>query len=420
MTFKSFILSIKDKILPSGFQIRRVLILFFTRMVFLAASFLVYFSFLVYMPEDIGYRYEISLIASITIILLFLLPIVERFTQKLNMMFLSEYLMEDPSVSRIAYKSFNIDSLIKAVFPDMVKIAGSESGRLAVLTENGTFDIYSYRRGRQKKIQTREENTPVHKLIQFLLKKKKGVSIIETVDNPDINQDFVNLRSDFILPFLFREKIFGFLALSSIPDVDSLITLNFLARQCALVIHNHNLSSHIVENMKYRQEEESAKRIQNTIQYSQPPKISGLSIEFVNSVSNVMMEFFKLKDLWHFLFLNAGGNTRSAGLIHSYISGSLYSGITRGKAETFTEIKEILHKSLQKAEYTKKFNYILGKINSDLSLEILMEGSGFRFYSELQPNLNLVSLGWKNTIQNDKYPVVVEFRYSKIMRIYKN
>lgn len=407
-----------DAIIPSGFFIKRVTIMGLVRVVFLLASFAIYFISLHYIPEGIVFRNLVAMILTLTIAIIFLLPGFDYLTNFFKHKFLSEYLADDPSVSRLAYKRFDINSLIKSVFPDMVKISGSESGRLGILLEDGTFDIYNYNRGRQKKIQTREDNTSMNLLIQYLVDKKDGVDISETSDKPDINQDFISLRADFIIPFVLREKVFGFLAVSSIPDREAKQQLYLLSGQCALVIHNQNLSTQIVENMKYRQEDESAKRIQNILQKTRPPNIKGMEIKISDNLPTMIIEFFQTGDEnWNFLVLAAGGPARSAGLVHSYIQGLLYSRLKKKKAETFVEIKEIILQTFLKAEWKEKYGYLIVKILPDFKMEILQEGTMFRITNEKNPSHVLTSMGWKNIVETYSYPLVFEYRGSQFMRM---
>jgi hypothetical protein len=408
-----------EAIIPSGFFIKRILIMSLVRLVFLVASFFIYFVSYNNIPSNIGFRSVVAMILTLTIAILFLLPGFDFLTNYLKHKFLSEYLADDPSVSRIAYKRFDINSLIKSVFPDMVKISGSDSGKLGILLEDGTFDIYNYNRGRQKKIHTRENNTSMNHLILYLLDKKESVDISETSENPDINQDFVALRADFIIPFILREKVFGFLAVSSIPDKEAKQQLNLLSRQCALVIHNQNLSTQIVENMKYRQEEESAKRIQRTLQKTTPPIIPGLEIQIAHNLPTMIIEFFQTSDsAWNFLALAAGGPSRSAGLIHSYIQGLLYSRIKKKKTETFVEIKEMIINTFKKSAWKDKYGYLIVKIHPNLKLEILNMGTMFRVSSENKPNQVLASMGWKNLVEIESFPISFDYRGNQFLRMH--
>jgi hypothetical protein len=327
--------------------------------------------------------------------------------------------MEDASVSRFAYKRFDLNSLIKSVFPDMIKMSGSDSGSLGILKEDKTFDIYHYNRGRQKRINTRKENTPLNSLMLYLLNHKQGVSISDTIQNPAINQDFIDLRADFILPFLYRDKIFGFLATSGIPDRDFLQQLIVLSRQCALVIYNQNLSTHLVENMKYRNEEASAKRIQNLLNQTKIPKVPGFEFRIQAKDPSTLVEFFKTKDdRWAFLVLSLGGPIRSAGLVQSYILGLLFSRVRREAADSFVEIKSLIHETLQKANWKEKVAFLIGKCGENHRMEIFQEGTAIRVYEESNPSIMVTSIGWKNLVDLQS-KIHIDLRTKNILQIEK-
>lgn len=415
---KANIIKTIKKMIPSDYYIKRLLINSFTRIFFFLSSFGFYFNTLSFVPLEINYRHEIAMIGSLLFSILILLPLFEKLSNYLKSLFLSEYLLEDPDLSRKAYKRFNLDSLIKAVFPDMVKISGSISGSLFILNEKQLFDVYHYKRGKQKKIIIREEFDNINNLIKFLMKQKKGISIHETFSIPEINKYFVDLRADFILPFIFREKLFGFLCLSSIPDSESLINLNFLASQSALVIHNHLLSSQIVDSLKYKLEEESAARIQKGLQFPNVPNIPDLKIEWLKKEWNILLEFFKTSDdYWNFILLYSGGNTRTAGLVHSYFLGRLYAKITKKKCETFIELKELLYNSFQKANWKEPPSYLIAKIIPNNKIEFLKEGTSFIVFSELFPNKEIITPNWISDVSYNDLPLSVYFKGNPLLRI---
>jgi hypothetical protein len=404
----------------TGYQLKRFLIVGTIRAVFVILSFLTYKILLSQIPFDIRFRYEIGMVSTLTICILLYLPIVEKSLLFLKNKFLSEYLVEDSYTSRLAYKRFDLNSLIQSVFPDMVKISGANSGRLGILKEDRSFDIYNYKRGRQKKIPRKGENSELNKLIEYLLKYKNGASISETLSLPEINSIFVSLRADFIIPFLFREKIFGFLAISSIPDLEAQKQLALLSSQSALVIHNKNLSLQIVENIKYKQENESAIRIQNLLQKVKIPKIQNLDISLLMNDFYTLIEFYQVEDkIWQFIIISSGGPERSAGLLHSHILGKLYAKLGYLKVSSFVEIKTLIQSAFEKSNWKDKYGYLIGKIIDDSDIEILVEGNIFKVYSEINPNKPLISMGWKNLIAAYQFPIIIEVKGNKFLRIGK-
>lgn len=402
----------------TGYQIKRFLIVGAIRTLFIVLSFLTYNFLLTQIPGGIRFRLEIGMVSTLTVCILLYLPLVEKSQLFLKNKFLSEYLVEDSYASRLAYKRFDLNSLIQSVFPDMVKISGAESGRLGILKEDKSFDIYNYKRGRQKKIPSRGENSELNKLIGYLLKYKNGVSISETLSLSDINSIFISLRADYIIPFLFREKIFGFLAISNIPDLKAQKQLALLASQSALVIHNKNLSLQIVENIKYKQENESAIRIQNLLQKGKIPKIQNLDISLLANDPYTLIEFYQLDNMvWEFIIVSSGGPERSAGLLHSHILGKLYAKLGYFKVNSFIEIKTLIQSAFEKANWKDKYGYLIGKIINDSDIEILLEGNIFKVYSENNPNKQLTSMGWKNLIASYQFPIIIEVKGKQFLRI---
>ncbi|MCZ8238472.1 MAG: hypothetical protein O9346_12970 [Leptospiraceae bacterium] len=402
----------------TGYQIKRFLIVGAIRTLFIVLSFLTYNFLLTQIPGGIRFRLEIGMVSTLTVCILLYLPLVEKSQLFLKNKFLSEYLVEDSYASRLAYKRFDLNSLIQSVFPDMVKISGAESGRLGILKEDKSFDIYNYKRGRQKKIPSRGENSELNKLIGYLLKYKNGVSISETLSLSDINSIFISLRADYIIPFLFREKIFGFLAISNIPDLEAQKQLALLASQSALVIHNKNLSLQIVENIKYKQENESAIRIQNLLQKGKIPKIQNLDISLLANDPYTLIEFYQLDNMvWEFIIVSSGGPERSAGLLHSHILGKLYAKLGYFKVNSFIEIKTLIQSAFEKANWKDKYGYLIGKIINDSDIEILLEGNIFKVYSENNPNKQLTSMGWKNLIASYQFPIIIEVKGKQFLRI---
>jgi len=402
----------------TGYQIKRFLIVGAIRTLFIVLSFLTYNFLLTQIRGGIRFRLEIGMVSTLTVCILLYLPLVEKSQLFLKNKFLSEYLVEDSYASRLAYKRFDLNSLIQSVFPDMVKISGAESGRLGILKEDKSFDIYNYKRGRQKKIPSRGENSELNKLIGYLLKYKNGVSISETLSLSDINSIFISLRADYIIPFLFREKIFGFLAISNIPDLEAQKQLALLASQSALVIHNKNLSLQIVENIKYKQENESAIRIQNLLQKGKIPKIQNLDISLLANDPYTLIEFYQLDNMvWEFIIVSSGGPERSAGLLHSHILGKLYAKLGYFKVNSFIEIKTLIQSAFEKANWKDKYGYLIGKIINDSDIEILLEGNIFKVYSENNPNKQLTSMGWKNLIASYQFPIIIEVKGKQFLRI---
>jgi hypothetical protein len=356
---------------------------------------------------DFYFKNEVSVVLILVLDVIFLVPKVEQLGQKIKAMFLSEYLVEDGSTSkRYAYKRFNLESLIRAVFPDMVKMSESKSGRMAILSEEGFFNIYNYTRGRQRRINIREEYYRDSNLIQFIKSKSYGISITEVYDNPSIQADMDALNCNFIIPFLFRDKIFGFVAFTSIPNKIYINDLVFLANQAGMVIHNHLLASNSYDNSKYMKEYEVANRIQSLLQTGNPPPLDN-HIFKINKIlySNILfLEFYKSKEGENiFVLLSTGKESKASGIVLSYILGTLYSRESSNELNSFWEIKDLIKETCDYIKWSEKIEIILGVFSKSKEIQFYQSGHSFRVIYSNEPQTTPISIGWKNTlILNDK------------------
>jgi hypothetical protein len=136
----------------------------------------------------------------------------------------------------------------------------SVMGRLAILIrEPADYEVYTYFNGRRRKIKPKSVQIK-DRLLNFLKDKKHGISIGELLGHSEINDDFLELKANFVIPFIFRERIFGFLAVTNIPSPEDLLNLKVLASKSAIAVYNHILSSQVVLHKKYKREFEIANR----------------------------------------------------------------------------------------------------------------------------------------------------------------
>ncbi|TGL60284.1 hypothetical protein EHQ58_07240 [Leptospira ognonensis] len=404
------------KILPSSYQLKVSLTIVLSRTSYIILVFFTYYLILKQIPDDLTYGLEMSFVLVSAVSILIYLPLVERLTKSLRIRFLSEYLTEDAESFRQAIKQFNLDALIKHVFPDMVKITESHSGTIAILMPDGTFDFHTYFRGRQKKLSPTKQIIVKQHFKEYLKNKKEGSSVTDAINSPDINSDFMELHANFIYPFLFREKLFGFLAVSNIPNADATNTLSLLAGQSAVTIHNHILSYHIAENKKYRKEAEYANRVQDLLETGTIPELPGWKINAYPRTHGNLVEFFQVEDgSWYFVVLNAGRTYHHIGIILSYILGVVYSQSQLRILKGFADIKQLIHTTFQKLEWKDKYELIIGKIDFN-ELYLIQEGRQFKIIRESNDEEVLASVGWKNRIQLDRGAILVLHAGQPILR----
>ncbi|MGQ2872730.1 hypothetical protein, partial [Leptospira santarosai] len=302
-----------------------------------------YFFILSVFPTAIEYYMEVSLLSTLIFSVFIVFPLQEKLSGKLKSILISEYLSDDPRSSRLAYRKFDHEGLIKNVFPDLIRLTESNYGKLALLNNDlKTFELYMYAKKKQRKVITHDGINPEAKLLKYILNKKNGAIIGEADQNHEINEDFVSLRANFILPFVYRETLFGFLAVSNIPKDSVRQDLSFLSGKCGIAVHNHILSSQVAENKKYRKELETAGKIRKFLEAAEPPMIGNIRIEILSREPGELLEFLNSEgDETHFVILKLGITNQVSVLVLCYILGVLYSARTSRSVQNLSHIKHL-------------------------------------------------------------------------------
>lgn len=110
-----------------------------------------YFFILSVFPTAIEYYMEVSLLSTLIFAVFIIFPLQEKLSGKLKSILISEYLSDDPRSSRLAYRKFDHEGLIKNVFPDLVRLTESNYGKLALLNNDlKTFELYMYAKRTKK------------------------------------------------------------------------------------------------------------------------------------------------------------------------------------------------------------------------------------------------------------------------------
>ena len=412
---------IKIDIIPSGFKIKSSLIVITVRIILITLGLLIYNTTSDFLSDVYSNKLIISEIIALLASIIFFLPMQEFTELYIKKKVLSEYLFEDPLTLKFAHKRFEVKDLIRNVFPDMVKASGSAMGRLAVLNQIGYYDAYTYTKGRRRKIKN-QSFLVSKRLKDYLMLKKDGISISHTLENPEINEDFVSLKAIYILPFIFRDKLFGFLALTSIPNENELKTMRILASKAALSIYNHILSSQIAIHKKYKHEFEVASRIEDKIFTSKIPEFNGIEFNVYQKDPNLLLEFFKNDEEGHVFVLLAlsGKNRYSSGLVSSHLLGRYYSHSLIRKKHNHKSIRVFTEKCLQELSWNEGFEMIIGSFKEDTSrITFTQVGLNFRVTdSELKTD-NLISVGWKYTLDIKQDNLLIYYKKDKILSISK-
>lgn len=370
------------------------------------------------LPKEIEFVSEIAVLICLVFGVFAILPVEEKISGFLKSVFVSEYLSDDPGSSRIAHRRFDSEGLIKNVFPELVRLTNSNFGKLAILKNDLThYDLYTYAHKKQRKVNTLEGINPRAALLTYILNKRSGAMIGEPDQNKTINEDFVSLRANFILPFVFREKLFGFLAVSNIPKDNVRHELGFLAGKCALAVHNHILSSQIAENKKYRKEFENAGKIRKFLESAEPPLVGDIKIEFLSREPGELLEFFQTPNGdFYFVFLRLSVTNAVSVLALCYILGALYASRLDEEFRNLLQIKSLVEENLKEISWTERYDLAVGRVDKiEGRISLRVAGKNFKMYESDRPDRNLASLGWENIETPGNNPMFLSWNDRNIL-----
>ncbi|MBP9885451.1 MAG: hypothetical protein KBF93_04095 [Leptospiraceae bacterium] len=417
---KEKLLEYISSLLPSGYRIKSVSINMGMRFLSIILTFIVYHYIILLIPKVIDYNLQITMIATIVVSIILIVPLQEYLETMIKKKYLSEYLFDDPLTLKSARRRFEIDALISNVFPDMVKISGSKYGRLAILIrEPADYELYTYSNGKRRKVKSKSVQIQ-DRLLAFLKNKKQGVTTAELLGHPDINDDFMDLKANFIIPFIFREKIFGFLAVTNIPKEDELLNLKVLASKSALAVYNHILSSQIAIHKKYKREFEIADRIEDLIFTSKVPIFKSFKFQAHQKDPSVLLEFFRNEDGEYLFILLALSSVKvGSGLVSSHILGKMYSQSLLKRKHNLNSLKAIAEDMLKKLSWEEGYDLIVGSFREDTSrLTFSQTGKNFRVTNDSEPDKSLISVGWRYTVDLNENPIIwIYYKVDKIISI---
>ncbi|EMO55191.1 hypothetical protein [Leptospira noguchii] len=381
----------------------------------------IYFFILSTVPSAIEYYMEVSLLSTLMFAVFILFPLQEKLSGKLKSILISEYLSDDPRSSRLAYRKFDHEGLIKNVFPDLVRLTESNYGKLALLNNDlRTFELYTYAKKKQRKVITHDGINPDSKLLKYILNKKNGVIIGEPDQNHEINEDFVSLRANFILPFVYRETLFGFLAVSNIPKDSVKQDLSFLSGKCGIAVHNHILSSQVAENKKYRKELETAGKIRKFLEAAEPPMIGTIRIEILSREPGELVEFLNSEgEETFFIILKLGVTNQVSVLVLCYILGTLYSARTSRSFQSLNNIKNLVESYLKEISWNEEYDLLVGVIRkSESTISLKASGKNFKVHKNSDFSKNLLSTGWEVEESIETDPLVLTWKNRTMISIH--
>lgn len=405
--FKESIKNFSQELLP--FNLRSGLIFLSVRFIFFlpALGLYVLFSKIFYFESQ--FQSQLSLLITVLVYIVFLIPLQESLEIFFKKKFLSEYLYDDVISLKYAYRNFELKTLIRNVFPDMIKISGSKSGKMIIQTGKNAYEAYSYVEGKSKKIRTQAFVLNEEFLVQ--LKSNKDIFLLSQVEttNEIVYKKMLELKVECILPFIYRNRLFGFLGISGIPNEKVINDLKLLASKAAIAVFNYNLTSQVAILNRFKQEIETANKIQGHVFHAIVPKFVDLQIQILERDPNIILEFFNNSDREIIFVLIALSNPNlTSGLVLAYVLGKL---------EALKHMTtKITHKSL------KKF---LDSIFDESSLKDNYE-SLIGIYDKLKKNMTLSQVGthFKARNEDEKGEFSVHWKYSMNFNVlhinYKN
>lgn len=406
--------------LPTGYRIKLITITGGVRLLSVILTLFIYNYVGLLIPKTIEYSLQITMVATIIISVILVVPFQEFLETTIKKKFLSEYLFDDPLTLKSARRRFEIDALISNVFPDMVKISGSTYGRLAVLIrEPADYEVYTYSNGKRRKVKPKSVQIQ-DRLLKFLKDKKQGASTSDLVGLPDINNDFIELKANFIIPFIFRERLFGFLAVTEIPTPEDTLSLRILASKSALAVYNHILSSQVAIHKKYKREFEIANRIEDLIFTSKVPIFKSFKFETHQKDPSVLLEFFKNEDGEYLFILLVLNSTKvGSGLVSSHILGKMYSQSLLRRKHNLNSLRTIAEEMLKKLSWEEGYEMVVGSFREDtFRLTFSQTGKNFRITNDIDPDKSLISVGWRYTVDLNENPLVlIYYKSDKILSI---
>ncbi len=388
----------------SSFQAKTIIISVFVRLLTVSLAFISYFLIQSFLAVETSLILEIGLILSALISLILFAPIQENLEIYLKKKFLSEYIFEDALTLKSARRKFEINALISNIFPDMVKISGNESGKILILSSDGeNYDSYSYEKGKRKKMKS--GSILVNKaLSNQLIKKVNGYSTYESLGLTEINDEFIKYNANYMIPFLFREKLFGFLAIPNIPSEEVIQTLKILSSKSALAIYNNILSSQIAIHQKYKREFATAVKIEKHIFDYKIPNFRNIEITSFRRQTSMLLEFFDgMNGEKLFLVLAIKNNISGSEIVFSYILGKIYSLTINSQSFDIKTLKLEVDAIFNELSFEDNYELTIGSFKENSSkLTFLLIGKNIKITNDINSNLSLVSSGWRYTVDLEK------------------
>ncbi|MCX8000458.1 MAG: hypothetical protein N3A69_16145 [Leptospiraceae bacterium] len=323
----------------------------------------------------------------------------EKLEILLKKKFLSEYLYDDVLALEHAYKNFELKTLISNVFPDMIRVSGSKSGKMIIKKGKEAFEAYSYIEGKSKKIRTQSFTLSESFLTQ--LKNSRDVLLLTKMSetNPVIHQKMLELKVECIVPFIYKNKLFGFLGISGIPNEQAINDLKLLASKAAIAVFNHTLTSQVAILNRFKQEMEIASKIQGHVFHTIIPRFVTLNIEIVERDPNIILEFFRNSDREIAMVLVSLSNQNlTSGLVLAYVLGKLQALKSPTSRNSHKSLSKFLDQVFSELNLKDSYESLVG-IYDEVTKTITLSQIGTHFKAMNEDKEGRFSVNWKHSMK---------------------
>lgn len=401
----------------NGYRLIEVLISLFARIMTAALAGMIYFFIQkIFPPSGVSVSFVPVSVAVISVLAV-LLPVQEYVENLLKKHLLSEYFAYEGPIKGF-YRDFDYDTLVRFVFSDMIEVSGNETGRMIILDKNEIYMTYFYSGGKAKTIKSYTLDM-TKEVLESLKSAKTGISLSEADEKNFPKEVFSYLKAGFILPFLFREKIFGILSLVNVPDREMRENLTVLASKSALAVHNHLLSSQIAVHQKVKQEFDFASRVEENIFTARLPVSQKFHFELLSNTAGCLLESIEFLDKHRiFILLSLEGNKRfGASLVLSHILGKIIgSGFKNDRAFPHKIIKNFIEHELGVAGWNDGYDLmIIGFSEASHDMVFSRIGGRFRVMEGSPPRL--IPVRWRKLLTAGTEPITVFRGIQPLVRI---
>ena len=297
-------------------------------------------------------------------------------------------------------RQFSVDSLLHQIIPDLLFWLRVSSARIALLSEDRkNYRFHIYKNGKIIK-----GNAIYYQKTEELKREFKAYRKIARIDDEEAPESLREImqqnRVAWIVPFIFRTRLLGFLFLMEPPrNKFADRALQLFAGKAAVSIQNHILSSKIIDAGEFEKELQSAEKVHSLMKNSRVPSFPGFQIQpHEDDSGSSVQEFFTVNDsLFLVIFATSRGGGVS-GLVLSGLLGHLYSLVHIESDLSIHRILGHMRKENSLLRTEPGVEMLIAQFHDGGSMTVFVEGKQFRFQDTTQPDRILISPGWRNYV----------------------